>query len=343
MDITDWLRGLGLEQYAPGVRENDIDGKVLRRLTAEDLRELGIASVGHRRHLLDAIAALETAEASPAPAPAAVVSGEPGIGKSRLTAALSQHIESEPHTRLRYFCSPHHQDSALRPFIVQLEHAAGFAREDPAEAKRDKLRKLLAPAAPGGDEVELVAELLSLPNSGAGLNLSPQRRREMLFEALLHQLEALARLNPVLMIFEDAHWIDPTTRELLDLTIDRVAQLPVLLVVSFRPEFQHAWSGPAHVTAVALNRLGGHDGAALVAGVGRQCRPFARDRYGDRRAHRWGAVVRRGADQSCSRKRRSRQPDRRGAGREPVAERCDPRHLARLAVRTARSARDGRP
>jgi len=89
----------------------------------------------------------------------------------------------------------------------------------------------------------------------------------MLFEALLHQLEALARINPVLMIFEDAHWIDPTTRELLDLTIDRVAQLPVLLVVSFRPEFQHAWSGPAHVTAVALNRLGGHDGAALVAGL----------------------------------------------------------------------------
>jgi class 3 adenylate cyclase len=196
-----------------------------------------------------------------------LVSGEPGIGKSRLTAELSQHITGEPYTRLRYFCSPHHQDSALYPFITQLEHAAGFAREDAAEAKRDKLRKLLAPAVPHGDEVELLAELLSLPNSAAGFNLSPQRKREMLFEALLHQLEALARINPVLMICEDAHWIDPTTRELLDLTIDRVARLPVLLVVTFRPEFQHAWSGQAHVTAVALNRLGGHDGAALVAGL----------------------------------------------------------------------------
>jgi class 3 adenylate cyclase/predicted ATPase len=193
-----------------------------------------------------------------------LVSGEPGIGKSRLTAELSQRIAGEPHTRLRYFCSPHHQDSALYPFITQLEHAAGFAREDAAEAKRDKLRKLLAPAAPRGDEVELVAELLSLPNSAAGLNLSPQRRREMLFEALLHQLEALARIKPVLMIFEDAHWIDPTTRELVDLTIDRVARLPMLLVVTFRPEFQHAWSGQPHVTVLALNRLRGRDGAALV-------------------------------------------------------------------------------
>jgi class 3 adenylate cyclase/tetratricopeptide (TPR) repeat protein len=196
-----------------------------------------------------------------------LVSGEPGIGKSRLTAELSQRIAGEPHTRLRYFCSPHHQDSALYPFITQLEHAAGFARADAAEAKHNKLGKLLAPAAPRGDEVELVAELLSLPNSAAGLNLSPQRRREMLFEALLHQLETLARCRPLLMVFEDAHWIDPTTRELLDLMIDRVAQLPVLLVVTFRPEFQHAWSGQAHVTAVGLNRLGGRDGAVLVAGL----------------------------------------------------------------------------
>ena len=196
-----------------------------------------------------------------------LLSGEPGIGKSRVTAELSRQIESEPHTRLRYFCSPYHQDSALHPFIGQLERAAGFARADTTEQKLGKLRGLLASGARGEDEIELLAELLSLPNSAADLNLSPQRNRERLFEALLHQLEALAGRRPVLMIFEDAHWIDPTTRELLDLTFDRISRLTVLLVVTFRPEFQHAWSGQPHVTAMALNRLGGRDGAALVERV----------------------------------------------------------------------------
>jgi class 3 adenylate cyclase len=195
---------------------------------------------------------------------AVLISGEPGIGKSRLTAELGGCIESEPHTRLRYFCSPHHQDSALYPFIVQLERAVGFTRDETAEEKLAKLRELLAPGARGEDEIALLAELLSLPSPAADLSLSPQRKREMLFEALLHQLETLARSRPVLMVFEDAHWIDPTSRELLDLTLDWVARLPVLLVVTFRPEFKHAWSGQPHVTTLALNRLGGHDGAALV-------------------------------------------------------------------------------
>jgi class 3 adenylate cyclase len=196
-----------------------------------------------------------------------LVSGEPGIGKSRLTAALSQAIKGEPHTRLRYFCSPHHQDSALYPFIAQLERAAGFARDDTAEQKLGKLRGSLTPAACDGEEIELVAELLSLPNSAANLNLSPQRKREMLFEALLHQLEALARSRPVLMMFEDAHWIDPTSRELLDLTVDCTRRLPILLVITFRPEFQHGRAGQPHLTMVALNRLGERDVAALVDGL----------------------------------------------------------------------------
>ena len=193
-----------------------------------------------------------------------LLSGEPGIGKSRLAAALSQLIEREPHTRLRYFCSPHHQDSALYPFIIQLERAAGFARDDGVEQKLGKLRELLAPAARGDDEIELVAELLSLPSVAAELNLSPQRKREKLLEALLHQLEALARSRPVLLVFEDAHWVDPTSRELLDLTIVRVERLPVLLMATFRPEFQHGWGGEPHVTPLNLNRLGGRDGTALV-------------------------------------------------------------------------------
>src|SRR5262249_7751367 len=150
-----------------------------------------------------------------------LVSGEPGIGKSRLSAALSQAIEDEPHTRLRYFCSPYHQDSALYPFIAQLERAAGFARDDAVEQKLNKLEALLAPGACGDDEIELLAELMSLPSLADDFHLSPQRKREKLLEALLHRLEALARSRPVLMVFEDAHWIDPTSRELLDLTIDR--------------------------------------------------------------------------------------------------------------------------
>ena len=494
MDLAEWLRGLGLEQYAPAFRDNDIDGEVLRRLTAEDLRELGVSSIGHRRRLLDAIAALNEGDPSPAsreitaptvpgeaerrqltvmfcdlvgstalaarfdpedlreivgayhhvvsdtvarfegfvakymgdgvlvyfgypqaheddaeravraglavigavdgldiperlavrlgvasglvvvgdligtgaaqergvvgetpnlaarlqgfaepdtmviaestrrqvgglfdladlgprtlagfaePQPAwrvlgesgmlsrfealrsdatplvgrdeeldlllrrweqakggegrvVLVSGEPGIGKSRLTAALSERIAGEPHTRLRHFCAPHHQDSALYPFIVHLERAADFARDDTAEQRLAKLEAVLAPGARGSDDIALLAELLALPNAVADLNLSPQRKREKLFEALLDQLEVMARNRPVLMVFEDAHWIDPTSRELLDLTLDRVGRLPVLLVITFRPEFQHAWGGQAHVTTLALNRLDRRDGATLV-------------------------------------------------------------------------------
>jgi len=193
-----------------------------------------------------------------------LISGEPGIGKSRLTAALFEHIGTEPNTRLRYFCSPHHQDSALYPFIVQLESAAGFARDDTVEAKLGKLRALLAPGSRNDDDITLLNELLSLPNTVADLNLSPQRKREKLFEALLNQLEAEAQRRPLLMVFEDAHWIDPTSRELLDFTVDRVRHLPVLLAVTFRPEFQPPWSGRAHVTSSALNRLGERDGEALV-------------------------------------------------------------------------------
>jgi class 3 adenylate cyclase len=193
-----------------------------------------------------------------------LVSGEPGIGKSRVVAALSQRIQGDPHIRLRYFCSPYHQDSALYPVIAQLERAAGFARDDTVEEKLGKLRALLARGARDESEMALLAELLSLPSPAADLNLSPQRKREMLFEAELHQFEALAKRRPVLMVFEDAHWIDPTSRELLDLTLDRVSRLPVLLIVTFRPEFQHSWGGQSHVAILALNRLGGRDAAALV-------------------------------------------------------------------------------
>jgi predicted ATPase len=195
-----------------------------------------------------------------------LLSGEPGIGKSRLTAALQERIEDEPHTRMRYFCSPHHQDSALHPIITQLERAAGFEREDTPEVKLDKLAALGPTSLEDG---ALVSELLSLPTEGRfpPLQLTPQRKKEKTFEALLRQLEALGRQRPVLMLFEDVHWIDPSSRELLDFVVERVPRLPVLLIVSFRQEFQPPWTGQAHVTVLVLNRLDQREGATLVCRV----------------------------------------------------------------------------
>ena len=195
----------------------------------------------------------------------ALVSGEPGIGKSRLTAALSQRIETEPHTRIRYFCSPHDQDSALSPFIGRLERDAGFARDDTTATRLDKLEALLGDGAEPGD-VSLVAEMLSLSGGQRfpPLDLSPQRKKERTLVALLRQLQVLARRQPVLMVFEDLHWIDPTSRELLDLTVEKITDLPVLLVATYRPDFQPPWVGGSQVTVIALNRLGRSEGATLV-------------------------------------------------------------------------------
>jgi predicted ATPase len=197
---------------------------------------------------------------------AVLISGEPGIGKSRLSAALTERLHGEPHLRLRYFCSPYYQDSALYPFIDQLGRAAGFAPEDSPAMRLEKLEGLLFRAAPPDEDAALIAHLLSLPASDrqALPNLSPQRKKERTLEALLRQLEGLARQQPVIMLFEDAHWIDPTSRELLDLTVERVGSLPVLLIVTFRPEFQPPWTGQPQVTTLALNRLDRRDRTVLV-------------------------------------------------------------------------------
>src|SRR5215831_1642183 len=186
-----------------------------------------------------------------------LISGEPGMGKSRLAVALEQRLHAEPHIRLRYFGSPYHLDSALFPFIDQLGRASEFARDDPSAARAEKLEALLGRAALAGEDVALIADLMSLPASDRHPlpNLSPQRKKERTLDALVRQLEGLARQQPVLMVFEDAHWIDPTSRELLDLAVERVPNLPVLLVVTFRPEFQPPWTGQPQVSVLALNRL----------------------------------------------------------------------------------------
>jgi len=195
-----------------------------------------------------------------------LVSGEPGLGKSRITAALEEGLHAEPHLRLRYFCSPYHQDSALFPFIDQLGRAAGFARDDPPATRLEKLEGVLARAAPPDEDVAFLADLLSLPSSERHPlpNLSPQRKKERTLEALIRQLEGLAGQQPILVIFEDAHWIDPTSRELLDLVVKQVSSLPVLLIVTFRPEFQPPWTGQPRVTILGLNRLDRRDGTVLV-------------------------------------------------------------------------------
>jgi class 3 adenylate cyclase/predicted ATPase len=215
-----------------------------------------------------------------------LISGEPGIGKSRITEALAERLHPEPHIRLRYFCSPYHQDSALYPFIDQLGRAAGFARDDMPGVRLEKLEALLALAAPPDEDVALLADLLSLPASRRHPlpNVSRQRKKERTLEALTRQLEGLARRQPVLMVFEDAHWIDPTSRELLDLTVERVRTLPVLLLLTFRPEFQPPWTGQAQVTMLAINRLDRHDRTALVEQIagGKPLPSEVIDQIGDR-------------------------------------------------------------
>jgi class 3 adenylate cyclase len=196
-----------------------------------------------------------------------LLSGEAGIGKSRLTAALLERLASEQHTRLRYFCSPQHTDSALYPFIGQMERAAGLAHDDKPHAKLDKFDAVLARTSTTKQDMALFAEMLSLPNDGRypAPELTPQQRRERTLEALILQLAELGRRQPVLMIFEDAHWTDPTSLEVLHRTVDAIKTLPVALIVTFRPEFNAPWVGQSHVTSVMLNRLGEREAAAIIA------------------------------------------------------------------------------
>ena len=198
-----------------------------------------------------------------------LLSGEAGIGKSRLTAALLKHLAAEPHTRLRYFCSPQYTDSALYPFIGQMERAAGFARDDASQARLDKLDALLAPSSPSAEDAALVAEMLSLPNDGRYpvLDLTPPQRRQKTLEGYVLQVGAFTRQNPVLMIFEDAHWTDPTSLELLGRIVDRITPLRVLLIVTFRPEFEAPWIGRPYVTALTINRLAQREVDAVIDAV----------------------------------------------------------------------------
>jgi class 3 adenylate cyclase/tetratricopeptide (TPR) repeat protein/ABC-type transport system involved in cytochrome c biogenesis ATPase subunit len=199
-----------------------------------------------------------------------LISGEAGIGKSRLAAALAERIASEPCAHLRYQCSPYHTNSALRPFIAQLERAAGFKADDTSEQRLDKLEAILAVEASRVQAVApLFAALLSIPfgERYPPLALSPTQQRRRTLAALLDQFEGLARQQPILLLFEDAHWADATSLELLDLMVERVRRLPVLALFTFRPEFEPSWVGLPNVGTLALGRLDRDDVASMVARV----------------------------------------------------------------------------
>jgi class 3 adenylate cyclase/tetratricopeptide (TPR) repeat protein len=197
-----------------------------------------------------------------------LLTGEAGIGKSHITLALGEHLDNEPHGTVRYFCSQHHTNSALFPFIGQLERAAGFLHSDSSADKLSKLGTLVSQSGADAEHVASLANLFALPASDADLQeLSPQKRREKIFTALLDRLDRLAARQPLYVIFEDAHWIDPTSLELLAAMVERVPQRQILLFITARPEFTPPWPSHPHVSTIPLTRFGRREGEALVTRV----------------------------------------------------------------------------
>jgi tetratricopeptide (TPR) repeat protein len=200
-----------------------------------------------------------------------LLSGEAGIGKSRLVKALRETIEAGAHFGLSYQCSPLHQNSALYPVIRQLEWAAGFAAGDPNETKLDKLEALLEHSAADVAAVApLFAALLSLDGEAryGTAELTPQQRKDRTLQALEDQLMGLARQRPVLFVFEDVHWIDPTSQDLLTRTVGRINEARVLMLITFRPEFSAEWLNHPHVMSLTLNRLSRAQGQEMVMVAG---------------------------------------------------------------------------
>jgi class 3 adenylate cyclase/tetratricopeptide (TPR) repeat protein len=191
--------------------------------------------------------------------------GEPGIGKSRLTVELRERLRYQPHATLQYFCSPHHVDSPFHPVAAQLERATSLGRDEPPEANLERLASML-----GRDIKEesllLLAELLSIPKGDrpAVANGTPQHKRRKMLDALLQQLEDMSRRRPVLAVYEDVHWIDPSSHELLHMMVERVATLPVLLIVTGRSEFQASWMDAPHISMLTLTRLDERESTALA-------------------------------------------------------------------------------
>ncbi|MEH2592295.1 adenylate/guanylate cyclase domain-containing protein [Bradyrhizobium sp. AZCC 1721] len=204
-----------------------------------------------------------------------LISGEAGIGKSRLVAMLCENPVLGAHCRVRYQCSPYHINSALHPFVAQLERGAGIRSQDTPEQKLDKLEAMLALGTQQvANAAPLIAALLSIATGERypPIGLNPVQQRRQTFAALLDQLEGLARQQPVLIVCEDMHWADATTLELFDLAVDRIRGLPILALMTFRPEFEPPWAGLANVSLLRLDRLDRQDARTLIeqVTVGRQ-------------------------------------------------------------------------
>jgi class 3 adenylate cyclase/predicted ATPase len=197
-----------------------------------------------------------------------LLSGEPGIGKSRILSALRERLQDEVKGTLHLQCSPYHVNSPLYPTIDNLDRALKFGRDEPASSKLDKLEELMVgrygrPL----EDVRFVAAILSIPceERYGPLAMTLQRQKEETIRALVDIVEAVARLQPTLMLLEDAHWADPTSLEELDLLIDRVRNIPLLVVLTHRPEFQPRWSGHGHILALNLSKLTRAQSSAIVS------------------------------------------------------------------------------
>ena len=196
-----------------------------------------------------------------------LISGEAGIGKSRLVQSLCDRIESESHVRLRYHCSPFHTRSALHPVIAQLTHAAEIRHGDTNSEKLDKLEGLLGQAIDNVQEVApLFSRLLSIPDEGRYRRLDdpPEAIGEATKSALLDQVFGLGKTKPTIVIVEDVQWIDPSTEELLGSLIDRIESKRILLLCIYRPEYQALWTGQAGVSTVYLNRMGRRQSLEMI-------------------------------------------------------------------------------
>lgn len=196
-----------------------------------------------------------------------LIAGESGIGKSRLTEELRSSIERESHVRIGYQCLAHYTNSAFHPVIAQLERAAGIGHRQKPDEKLDRLETLLRHSAqPDTSELSVIAQLLSIPTGErySDTHIEPEQQKERTLSALIRQLEYLASRNPVLCVFEDVHWIDPSTLELLERIVERASTLPVLIIVTCRPDFNASWTGQPHTSLVALTRMDRRQSRAIV-------------------------------------------------------------------------------
>ena len=196
--------------------------------------------------------------------------GEAGIGKSRIVRSLCDRLAAERYQTMPFQCSPYHTNTAFYPAISFLRQAAGLTSQDSAQAQREKLDVMARESGiENQDTVSLLAELLSIrvEHRDPLLTVSPEIRKDMTLEALVQYLQGLADRSPVLFIMEDAHWLDPTTRDLLTRIMGRIRQMRVLLLITFRPEFKPVWADYSYVTSLTLSRLPRRQSAELVVAM----------------------------------------------------------------------------